>query len=282
MMLSEYFPRATFPIVKKIRRAAPGIRDGAGSEAVHDFRVAIRRLRSALPSARALYGKRSIKRVRENLKAFAKSSNALREEEVMSSTLKSAQLSESYRAKLGEWLARRVPHENALRDEYCAFMEEHDINTVLKQLRAVQQLPFGRDEPVAERARKTVSTERKKLLKLLPRVIRKTGDVELLHRLRILCKQLRYSVEFYESELPPECKDLAWQAREIQRALGELHDIDEALGMLADNARNSIGDPDVELLSALGTALRRLRRDKEADTLTMLAKARLLFESVRL
>src|SRR4051794_38610615 len=61
--------------------------EAADPEAIHDFRVAIRRLRSVLRPVRPVYGRRRMRALAEGLKRVADATGTLRDEEVLRETL---------------------------------------------------------------------------------------------------------------------------------------------------------------------------------------------------
>ncbi|MGB3047438.1 CHAD domain-containing protein, partial [Dokdonella sp.] len=86
----------------RVRAAHARLADPADGEALHDFRVAVRRLRSWLDIEAVLPGKLVPARVRKTLHSLAKASNAWRDDEV-----------------LAEWLVARraasaVQHDDAV------------------------------------------------------------------------------------------------------------------------------------------------------------------------
>ena len=54
--------------------------DEDAEEAVHDFRVGLRRLRTALRAARRIYGKKRLREISEGLKRYGDVTSALRDE----------------------------------------------------------------------------------------------------------------------------------------------------------------------------------------------------------
>jgi hypothetical protein len=79
-----------------------------GDEAVHDFRVALRRLRTLLRPARWIYGKKRVRRIADGLRAFAATTGELRDQEVLRETLGALALGDDVRAAVEAWLARRA------------------------------------------------------------------------------------------------------------------------------------------------------------------------------
>jgi CHAD domain-containing protein len=64
------------------------------------------------------------------------------------------------------------------------------------------------------------------------------GESQPLHDLRIACKRLRYALERFTSR-EPSLLDAATRLRQMQDALGTLHDCDVLLGRLGPALRSS-------------------------------------------
>jgi len=60
------------------------------------------------------------------------------------------------------------------------------------------------------------------------------APVALLHALRIECKRLRYTLEFFGEVLGPEAKEVIAEVVRLQDHLGDLHDADVANVLLSD------------------------------------------------
>jgi CHAD domain-containing protein len=76
--------------------------------------------------------------------------------------------------------------------------------------------------------------------------------IETLHALRIDCKRLRYTLEFFREVLPPAVEPLIAQVVQVQDHLGDLHDASVAIALVQDfirrrerKARKSAGNPDL-------------------------------------
>jgi CHAD domain-containing protein len=75
-------------------------------------------------------------------------------------------------------------------------------------------------------------------------------DADALHRLRIAYKRLRYTAETFAATLPPDIAALAQLAARFQGKLGDLHDVDVAIGCVR-RARSLAPDARAALLAAL-------------------------------
>ncbi|MEZ4294463.1 MAG: CHAD domain-containing protein [Polyangiaceae bacterium] len=94
----------------------------ADAEAIHDYRVALRRLRTLLAAAASLFKRRPLRRVRDGLRALAHTAGAVRDEEVLVETLTELELPSATRAHVDAWLEGRTPRERKLRRAVIAHL----------------------------------------------------------------------------------------------------------------------------------------------------------------
>lgn len=226
-----------------LRRLAASVNGGEASaddsspaEAVHDFRVSLRRLRTALKPARAIYGKKKMRSLGEDLKRFADVTSALRDEEVLRETLTSLTLSTSARAAVTSWITRRARQERARRTAVVRVLREDSLLS--------NETPAGPTlEDCLTRLEKRLNNPKKSTsaVELGQRSIAKarseipdtaaldTSDVAAMHALRIRFKRLRYTAELFKSTLGEGAARTAAEASRLQSCLGHLHDFDEAI-----------------------------------------------------
>ena len=218
-------------------RALP-LRGGTTDErAVHDFRVALRRLRTALRPARRLWGKRAIRRIGADLAVVATSAGDLRDEEVLGETLLAVELPEPTRMEVGRWLERRSARLRTLRATLVRGLRsatgpgevlEHTLRALTRRL----EKPKRND--VAMRAFRT-----KALAEACDAVHERRdvdpSDATAMHALRIRCKRARYVADLWlrhdrtidEGERA-RLERISKSAARLQKKLGELHDLDDA------------------------------------------------------
>jgi CHAD domain-containing protein/CYTH domain-containing protein len=220
--------------------------DAGDAEALHDFRVGLRRLRSTVrayaePLGGAIGGKD-----RTRLKALAAATGASRDGEVMIAWMQAHgdRLSHAERPGL-DWLldglrARQEKLDRKLRDEVA-----HDFGRARKRLsrrlgtyEAHVSAADPREAPrmagvVADLVVAHVADLRKKL--------DASGSIaqqEALHEARISAKRLRYLLEPFTGDFP----DAAWavkRLKKMQDTLGEMHDAHVA-GVLLSDERGAV------------------------------------------
>jgi CHAD domain-containing protein len=223
-------------------------------EAIHDFRVVLRRLRSLLKPARDLYGPFPTEAVRAALKTVADASGDLRDEEVLLQTLASLDLPGHVRPDLDAWLTLRKQREVQLRSSFLAHLASGQAHRAADLLDALLLLPVkpSRDLPLEVFALRTLKKAERRVRRW---VIHDLSSVEELHRLRILYKRLRYAAEELAGVLPPLLAARAPVAARFQKILGDVHDLDVAFAAVESAA---LGLP-LELRLALRGALERRR-----------------------
>jgi triphosphatase len=200
-------------------------------EGIHQFRVAVRRLRSALSAFRRVLDPQSRQRVAKDLRWIAKQCGAAREWDV-------------FRSNFLKPLRAQLPQEPALR----SFANEVDaaqkaaykkVMTMLASPRytdAVLRIEawweshagtsgLGLDEAAGDFAHSALKKLHRKLLKAGEKI--SELDEASLHEVRIRGKKLRYMSEFFASLYP----------RKLTKTyLAALADIQDHLGSLNDGA----------------------------------------------
>ena len=221
--------------MKAVRRTAKTVRDSDDPEAVHKFRVALRRLRAALRALRLWRDDFYLKHIDRALKKIADRTSELRDIEVMLALLEELDLDEVTRAGLPPLATAYHAREKELRAELRALLDEPDVLLPLKQLKAYLILPRERPDPPSpiRPALKSIERVLQPVHKKLKVIEKRRDRTPWLHRLRIDCKRLRYTVDFFEGLLPAEFNDLSRSARRMQNRLGDLHDCDFILDRLA-------------------------------------------------
>jgi CHAD domain-containing protein len=233
----DFLAPVLFTFIAAVQREAQrmGATGGAADpEAVHDFRVALRRLRTALRPARRLHGKRHLRAVEEELGRFARATGALRDEEVLRETLGALDLPPPARAALDAWLVQRLRQERARRRRAGALIAGADrhpgVGPPLGTALAALERRLGRRRSEEHPARALAeSALAEATAAVAARLHARPTDAAAMHALRIRYKRLRYTAELFKPLLGEATSLLAREAARMQKRLGELHDLDEAL-----------------------------------------------------
>jgi CHAD domain-containing protein len=215
-------------LIATVRAAAARVGDHAADpEAVHDLRVALRRLRTVLRPARRLYGKRRLRAIGAELGGFARAAGALRDDEVLRETLTALELPAGARAEIDAWLTRRARRERAQRRRVASTImaiEPPSLDETLADLeRRLGRRPRERAAAaLAEAALVEAAAGVEALASAHP------ADPAAMHALRIRYKRLRYTAELFAPLVGEGAIAVAREAARLQKRLGELHDLDEA------------------------------------------------------
>ncbi|WP_342378634.1 CHAD domain-containing protein [Myxococcus stipitatus] len=215
-----------------IRKPEAKLSDTFDDEAVHDMRVATRRLRAALQLFQPLGG--WVTRMEPEVKRLQDALGGVRDLHVQSAwirTVAAKTRKETPEARadisaLGKaWLAGLADNETRLREE----LERWRSRTLPRLLRKVEAL---------EDAHRFVGRRVKEPLDWRVRRVRKRMDVYAdspdaasAHALRKDLKKLRYELEIFQPALRRTLGALVKVFAPLQEGLGELHDADVRLEM---------------------------------------------------
>ncbi len=220
------------PLLDAAERNLAGIAGDAGSECLHDFRVAVRRLRTLLGQFKKVFPQETVDGLKIKLSYLGRISNKTRDLDVFLG--RKEVYSQMLPAELHDGMAdffRMM--ENSRRQEFAAMTSELKSERCLDALKSLRALLEGAGSlPESKNSHRPA----KELASLL--ILRKFKDIQVmaddigagmddsdLHRLRILCKHLRYLIEFFSSLFP---------AKDIAPAVDSLKELQDQLGLYND------------------------------------------------
>jgi CHAD domain-containing protein len=229
--------------------------NGKADSALHDFRVALRRLRSTLRAYAPWLGRAGDKKLRRRLAILSDKTNRGRDAEVQTAWIRASMASlpdasreaaETILGCLGK--ERRIdPHK----------LQAH-LEPIAKKLRHRLENLDARDGAFSPVLRVLARRHAEELMLELDR-IEGADDRDAVHAARIATKRLRYLVD----PMTP-CETLA----SLQDVLGELHDahvLDEALSEIRP-------DDDENILAKTIDELLRRNDERAADSFESLAQ----------
>jgi len=235
--------RLALSFLDQAAAAHPRLRHPAGSadaadaaesedtEALHDFRVALRRLRSCLKAYAEPLGGSVPKKLARRLQKLAQATGPGRDTEVQIEWLRGRRkhLGAAHRAGLAWQLARL---EERLHAAYGDLLHEvagefPGLEAKLRQRLSVYRTEVHLDAggPCPSFGHVTAAILREQAADLAGRLSRVSApeDVEEAHRARISAKRLRYLMEPFIDEVPGAAP-LVKSLKGFQDLLGELHD----------------------------------------------------------
>jgi CHAD domain-containing protein len=225
-----------------------GTRLGEDIEALHDMRVATRRMRSAF-NIFGPYFKR--KRIKPFLKGLRRTGRILGRVRDLDVSLQKAntyltRLSEDEKSALDPLLDRWRGKHEALRADLVTHLDSKrykefvdQFNTFLStQNDGAKKIKLSK--PNAYRVYQAVPIliyKRYGILRGYDEILEK-AELDTLHALRIDVKRFRYLLEFVQEVLGPTSKDVIQECVIVQDHLGELNDADIACRILIDFLEN--------------------------------------------
>jgi CHAD domain-containing protein len=217
----------------------PGVRIGTDPEELHQLRVATRRLRSVLRTAKRLLEPSWADALRDELTWLGGELGSARDADVLLEHLRgeTAELDPADRKAVRPLLNQLVKKQAAGREQALAALRSERYFALLAMLEsAASAPPPGDDVSLAKAARK----EFDRLAKVMAELAAEPSD-EAVHRARIKGKRARYAAELVEDELGKAGSRLISATKKFQDVAGEHQDsvvAEEGIRALAGATRS--------------------------------------------
>ena len=234
----------------------PGARLGEEPEAVHKFRVAIRRLRSVLRSARPMLDRVWADQLRAELDWLAQALGRVRDLDVLIRHLEEEVAVLPDDREAGELLLAKLRSKRAAaQHELVETLSSERYVTLLARVEEAAAEPrwVGDEVAVEELARKDFERFQRTASKL-----GSTPSSESLHRVRIRAKRARYATEVAESVLGKPGRRFVSRAKKFQDVAGEHQD-----AIVAEQTLRGLVSSEPQLTFVAGRLLER-QRDRSA------------------
>jgi CHAD domain-containing protein len=231
-LTSDLFRAYAAAQVQAIRERDPEVRRDV-ADAIHKFRVATRRLRSALATYRPVVDREAGDRIRIELKWLAGELGVARDAEVQREHFAAEVAEQPTELVMGRVAGRIDDHLRAVYKEgragAMAALESPRYFRLLDRLdELVAKPPLVEDDRKAEKQiHDLLDHDWKRMRKAVRRAENAKTTTEQdheLHEVRKAAKRLRYAAESAVPVLGDEAKELASRAEEVQEVLGEFQD----------------------------------------------------------
>jgi len=220
------------------------LRRGSGA-AIHDLRVATRRLQAALEVFGPRLPEKSRRRLDRRARRIRRQLGPLRNTRVLRAMLRRLRVRpDSDESRLVADLVRRL--DRPARAKRGA--DRRDLPGIGKRVRTLLRGMTRRPEGIAAPSGAALPERVEAVARAAS--MAGEGDPESMHRLRIAVKRYRYVLEILAETGVPSLEPSIRAAREVQRELGRLHDLDVLIDWVRGTAR----------VPAAATFLRRLLR----------------------
>lgn len=248
-----------------------GTRAATDTEFLHDFRVAIRRTRSALTQIKAVFPKRIIDRYKREFSWLGQMTSPSRDLDVYLLNF------DNYRDSLP---VATQPDIEPLRD-FLIRHQKIENKALIKALDSARYKRLIRDwqtfleQPVNERstlenaARPVSEIASKRIWRVFRRAIQEGDAITVespaddLHELRKTCKKLRYLIEFFVSLYPTgNIKEIIRTLKTLQDNLGNFQDYEVQVTTLKNFSHQMVTEGTVapDTLLAMGMLIDGLER----------------------
>lgn len=221
-------------LLRIIRINGENIEKDLDTEFLHDFRVAVRRTRTALGEIKAVFPEEATERFKKDFSSMGKLTGELRDLDIYLLNEK------AYKAKLSPALSKNInplfgylkkKRSDALRKviqglkskKYAAMLRDWEL--FLNKPRQDSPEALNAGCPAIDMARTRIYKKYRGVIKAGCMTLDGADDKKL-HELRIHCKKLRYLMEFFSSLFPPEkINALIDQLKKLQDNLGGYNDL---------------------------------------------------------
>jgi len=221
-------------LLDTMRANEHGIRRNLDSEFLHDFRVAVRRTRSALRLLKGVLPAEARTHFKSEFKWLGSITGPLRDLDVylLKMPMYRADLPDSMGQDLDPLDAYLREHHRSERRRLVTRLKSKRYEKLLSSWEAFLARVPGDDGAGPDAARTIADVASERIWKFYRRVykhgrkITPESPADTLHELRIDCKMLRYLLEFFRSLYPPnEIATLVDALKQLQDNLGDFNDL---------------------------------------------------------
>jgi len=227
MTLHDYAMRQVEKHLGRFEAHVKAVLSAPSPDAIHDLRVATRRLSQALRVFRDALPEGVPNQIRGQMSEIRQEAGAMRDGDVMAGLFRSLKLGPTHRV-FREIAQQRTAEEQKLKDSLAALAATGYRET----WRAALSAHGTEEQDAVLYARGHLSRECGKYMAAGRRLVRKSRTPEQLHKFRILTKRFRYTLEMFSDLYGPGLQQRLGRLRTVQETLGNLNDCVVASAML--------------------------------------------------
>lgn len=251
-----------------------GTRNGSDTEFLHDFRVAIRRTRSALAQIKGVFPQRTINRFKDVFAWLGQLTSPTRDLDVYLLTYDDYRnsLPSSAQNDLEPLRGFLLKHQKIEHGKLVAGLDSARYRKALKDWRAFLETRVPQRSTLANAKRPVHEVAGERIWRVYRRVLKEGQAIhpdtpaEALHELRKTCKKLRYLMEFFQSLYPAgDIKSLIRVLKALQDNLGNFQDFEVQVMTLKQFSHQMMEEGAVapETLMAMGMLVENLERRQQ-------------------
>jgi len=275
MRADEATRRIMLNLLETLEINEAGTRADLDSEFLHDFRVAVRRTRSALSQIKGVLPERVLDGARADFAWLQEVTGPTRDMDVYLLCFDAYRdrLPSAIQADLAPLHEFLIAHQKSEQRTLAKHLGSPRYRKILRDWRRFldASLPERPTPPNAARPVLEVANER--IWKMFRRALKEgraigpASPAEELHELRKTCKKLRYLMEFFQSLYPPgKIKRLVKVLKTLQENLGDFQDLEVQAGSLRHFSEQMVeeGRVPAPTLMAMGILVEDLLRRQHA------------------
>ena len=222
-------------LLKVIKQNENGIKADIDTEFLHDFRVAIRRTRSALTQVKGVFPQSITNKFKSDFSTLGRLTNRLRDLDVY--LLKKEQYKQMLTKELCSGLdpvfEEIIKHRSLEHRRFVRFLGSVRYKEIINSWEDFlnsgsynnEEAAKNDDKPIILLAKKFIWKKFNHVITIGEKINPSSPDIDL-HRLRIECKKLRYLLEFFSFLFPEDIMTMIIKKlRRLQDNLGDFNDL---------------------------------------------------------
>ncbi len=260
----------------------PGMRTAVDSEYLHDFRVSIRRTRSALSQVKQVLPQPVTTRFAKEFAWLGAVTTPLRDLDVyyLNYPEYEAELPSELRGDLAPLKAFLVAHQTSAHRQLIRQLDSKRYRKLCDDWQKFLNSPVPKRTRIANALRPIGEVASERIWKVYKKTMKQGAAIddntpaEALHDLRKTCKKLRYLMEFFRSLFDAKLTNKAIKKlKELQDVLGTFQDLEVQQEKLRDYADQMVGEgtTPAATLIAMGVLVERLHA-RQIDTRGLFAE----------
>jgi len=221
--------------INAVEAEAKGVRKAKDIEPLHRMRIALRRLKSTLSDFKDLLPAGEYEEALTNIRKLLRSLGQARDIDTKTAFLKelvASSAAEKHQMGILEIIDElqedRTEIQPRIQKNISRLNQKQVFRSILRLRPSLEETSVILDEFAKNR----ILARLEKMFSLEP-FVRRPSCLTELHEMRIAAKNLRYTLENFSSLYRGRTRSFALSAMKVQRALGELHNYDVWLGLMA-------------------------------------------------
>jgi CHAD domain-containing protein len=265
-------------LLETLQANLAGTRAGLDSEFLHDFRVAVRRARSALGQIRGVFPEAQLALLKRECAWLGQITGPTRDMDVYLLDFDEYRdsLPEACRPDLAPLRTFLLAHQAAERRALVRKLGSPRFRSALKAWQDLLAAPPPSAELAPNAGKPVVKMAGKRIYRVFNQVVEQGQAItaqsppQALHDLRKRCKKLRYLMEFFQSLYPAErIRPLVRMLKGLLDSLGEYQDLEVQAEKLREFAHQMVNEGEVpaDTLLAMGMLVDGLLKRQQQSRL---------------